>query len=155
MPTLVIVDMQPGFPASQHKRLMNNVIKQVLEAKKKRWGILVVEFRGAGKTNELIIDAIGRYGKYALTTKGSCDGSVEIVRVCNRRRFSTRSFYVCGVYTRECVKETCVGLASKSFAPDVFVLKGCCRNSYTKADTNWHTSWIRDYPDLKRNLKRK
>ena len=97
--TLCIIDVQVPFHAAGRKSLLDNVVRLVKNAKRRRAGIVLVEFEGFGSTHIAIQQAIGSYEKCITTIKSDCDGSEEIIDACCKRGFNTRKIVICGVET--------------------------------------------------------
>ena len=95
--TLCIIDVQVPFHAAGRESLLDNVVRLVKNAKRRRAGIVLVEFEGFGSTHIAIQQAIGSYERCITTIKSDCDGSEEIIDACRERGFNTRKIIICGV----------------------------------------------------------
>jgi nicotinamidase-related amidase len=108
--TLCVIDVQVPFHAAGRKSLLDNIVRLVKNAKRRKAGIVLVEFEGFGSTHIAIQQAIGSYERCITTIKSDCDGSGEIIDACRRKGFYTGKIIVCGVETNNCVLATIDGL---------------------------------------------
>ena len=108
--TLCVIDVQVPFHAAGRKSLLDNIVRLVKNAKRRKAGIVLVEFEGFGSTHIAIQQAIGSYERCITTIKSDCDGSEEIIDACRERGFNTRKIIICGVETNNCVMATLDGL---------------------------------------------
>lgn len=124
--TLVVVDMQPIFPAARKPDVVVGVTKQVLHAMQNNWSIIFLEYKGSGPTHEGLLKLTKGYDRKARIRKTKDDGSQAIVRTLKRRRdFSEENFVVCGVNIDCCVWDTVSGLLNKLPA-HIRVVKDAC-----------------------------
>lgn len=117
--TLLIIDMQIGFATANEERVIENVCEEVYLAKKRGAGILVVEYRGFGKTIARITDTIGNYVRQGRTTKVEDDGSKQVFNAARRLDFDMSRWRVCGVNIAYCVSKTVQGL--HTLIPDTHI----------------------------------
>lgn len=115
---LVVIDMQPKFPASLDDATIAGVIKEIGKARRSGNPIIVLEYadRGYGlvqeRTHPLIQLALAGYDKVSTATKNADDGSWEVLSVQEEKGWETRNYRLCGVNTRYCVRETALGLGA-------------------------------------------
>lgn len=146
---LVVIDMQPHFPAT--RRVLKPVISEVQRAMKHEVPILIVELHNGhddfGITHEKITEVVEGYPHVRLVHKAYNDGSSEVRKALSQQwgLGEETSLEVCGVNTEFCVKETVQGLQRKGFA-DITVLANACAGSY--GHTNQIYDWRRS-PDIK------
>lgn len=81
--TLVVVDMQTLFPATQLESTMDSVEKLLQLALRKGWGIVLLEHVGYGSTDERLLRALASHGSNllehcAIATKPIWDGSIQV-----------------------------------------------------------------------------
>jgi len=126
MSTLIIIDMQPEFGASQNPIVLRNVYREIRAAKKRNAGILVVEFVGVGKTDKRIMDKLHGYGRWRTIRKRNCDGSDEILRALWRFRFNKESLRITGVNTDQCVAQTVNSLSDILQDSDIALVVDAC-----------------------------
>jgi nicotinamidase-related amidase len=142
--TLVVVDMQPEFDAANVPDVIVGVTKQILEAKKKRWPIVIVEYLpkdDIGETHGGLLSLLKGYNKKARIGKVDDDGSLEIVRALRRRKFTEKTLRVCGVNTDCCVAATVLGLLDR-IEGEVEVVKDAC-----EWDNNFQYDWRQFFKD--------
>ena len=137
---LVIIDMQPSFPACYHKPTIKKIREEIREAKKANAAIIVVEMKNAGTTISEVMDLVGDYEKSVLVEKADTSGASEILDVIRRNDFLHRNrFRVTGVYTDVCVADTVNRLAKFEDLELEVLVEGC--NSDVPAYPNRHTMY--------------
>ena len=131
--TLMVVDMQVGFPAV-HK-IASKVKKEIKIAKQLRNPIIFFEVnkKHNGETLPSLWRAVKDYSHVCWLHKDRDDGSdVAFRHFETAPQFKTGHYLVCGVNTEYCVLKTAQGMA-KRLRPDssdkVVVLSGCCNSS--------------------------
>lgn len=126
--TLLIVDMQVGFPTSNDKRTITNCRQLIIKAKKSKANIIYLTFENYGKVLDVLQKAVKSYEKKYFVTKTENNGAIEVNELIakNKDKFGQRIF-VCGVNYNFCVKETARGLAMLSYR--IKVLKEACNCS--------------------------
>jgi nicotinamidase-related amidase len=133
--TLVVIDMQPYFSASQNESTIGAVERQILRAIACRRPILIVEYEDCGETDRRLMRHLeGKYELYQVVPKRSTDGSQEVARACRWMGFPRQHFQVCGVNTDACVRATVSGLAYRLPGALVEVIKEACN---TEGLPNW------------------
>src|SRR2546428_523598 len=94
--TLVVVDMQPGFSSSLDPATLAAVEREILAAMRLRNPIVLLEYRSYDETNKVLTAHLtGRYDLFATKTKGTDDGSKEVLQACKEKGFTTQLFRVC------------------------------------------------------------
>ena len=135
MRCLVIVDMQPCFHAANNTTLIDNVINRVIEAKRAKMAIVVLEYcsnypeirvgrhtrmvigqRKDRHTHKEIKRAIGNYPLAVRVLKAEDGGGRNVMEVCGKRGWDVNEFFVCGVNASACVNDTTEELAADSNA---------------------------------------
>lgn len=142
MATLIIVDMQPYFGGSQEPWLIKNVCREIREAKKRKDGIVVLQFDGCGRTDKRIIKTIGLYSHKAIKWKYDCDGSSIVISTMRKLKLEMGSLRVVGVYTNACVKDTVLGLSNALPKSEIVLVADAC-NHETRTNRNHGRSGIR------------
>lgn len=118
--TLVIVDMQPGLPASNEDWLKGAVYQEIMTARAEDWGIVILEYihhsppRFMGDTYQYLVSAAaGNCDMFAMRAKGTLDGSERVVHAVAEKLMPTARFRVCGVNVHACIQETVLGLCER------------------------------------------
>ena len=142
--TLVIVDMQPYFEASNCKRTQDEIIRLIDEAKKNDDYIIILEYaldeEWGDRTHDSIINAIGMYDKCFTGLKEDDDGSDVVDDIVTSHCLKTNDMIVCGVNAHACVKSTALGLSNRY--QSVTVVGKACNDPY-KDPFRWATAWKR------------
>ena len=144
--TLIIIDMQPVFEASQKDWMIENVRREIKRAKRRAHAIVVVRYRGSATTETLpalqvdnrILGEIGTYPHVGYVTKNRGDGSKEILRVLRGRPFPTGDLIVVGVNTDCCVAETVNSLAHKLPQSNIWIVADACNTDQSCASGRSH-----------------
>jgi len=133
--TLVIVDMQPVFPASKIESVKEGVLREVRLAKRRGDAVVVVEFAGYNNTHNSIMQEIYKCKlDLAIVKKCQNDGSAEVIQACRKHYFSCKRFRVCGVNRTACVQDTAEGLAEDEPHSKVEVVWDATADSYDCVD---------------------
>lgn len=123
--TLLIVDMQPEFSATaDDKRTIRNIKREIINAKRRKDTIVLLEYVGCGQTFREIIWYIGQY-PYIKFRKYNDDGS-NVARMLRRKKLPHAHFRVCGVNTSYCVFETVNSLAHKNSTKTIKLVLNAC-----------------------------
>ena len=127
MQTLVIIDMQPGFRASEHKHTQRAIIESVFEARLAKTPIIIVEYntKYRGHTLDCILEAIGEYEQVHFVSKEQTDGGDEVEEVLKEQGLKGSQILVCGIELACCVEATITTLVRK-FREKVTLLKRAC-----------------------------
>lgn len=139
--TLIVVDMQPSFTAANEPSTIVGVTREILEAKRRKFGIVFLEYKPIdeiGRTHEGFSSLVKGYRHKARVTKDDNDGSLEVVKVLRRRGFSNRTLRVCGVNVDCCVFDTVNGLLHRLEKVQIQVVKDACGSEWSK-DFDWRT----------------
>ncbi len=139
--TLIVVDMQPSFTAANKPSIIVGVTREILEAKRRNWGIIFLEYKPTdemGRTHEGFSSLIRGYRHKARVTKNDDDGSLEVVKAIRRREFGKRTLRVCGVNVDCCVFDTVNGLLDRLEQVQIQVVKDACGSEWNK-DFDWRT----------------
>ncbi len=145
-PVLVVMDMQPGFPASQDAITQWFVKQEVTRAREEGRSIIIVEYdpHEMGETYDSIKSLIEGYDLAKIISKSGDDGSSEILKLCEAKGFSTQSFRMCGVNSDACLLESIQGLAEKLPQCRITVVQDAC-NCLTGKNND---VWYEDYPAI-------
>ena len=136
-PTIVVVDMQPYFPASRKKLTVAAVAGLLSLGISRNWPIVVVEMENCGHTNLNLLQLVEQYPLAALNVeKIDLSGAKKIDEVCQARRFPRNRFLVCGVNTMACVCETVRGLNDLLPEARIDLVEAACNDS---CDNTWMT----------------
>jgi len=118
--TLVIVDMQPGLPASNEDWLKGAVHQEIMTARSEDYGIVILEYmhhsppRSLGDTYQYLVSAAaGNCDVFAMRVKATLDGSERVVDAVAEKLMPTQRFRVCGVNVHGCIQATVLGLAAR------------------------------------------
>ncbi len=141
--TLVVVDMQPDFEASNNPATIANVKREIIEAKAKQMPILFLEVpyfspldeRGLRHTHQELTQLVKFYPnttRYPIEKLRS-DGSYQVLWACEQNHYTNSHFRICGVNTNICVYETAVGLSQNGV---VEVIKNACNTTTPMYDFN-------------------
>jgi nicotinamidase-related amidase len=127
--TLVIVDMQDGFPSAHKKEVQEECIQLVKYFIRNNLPIIVLEYEGAyyGKTFECISKLYKRYPYVKILKKRKDNGSDQVHRFMRREHWGITKrdeIVICGVNIGACVYETTWGLLKKGY--NVKVVKKAC-----------------------------
>ena len=132
--TLIVVDMQEDFEASNEPAVVAGVCNQIFLAKQRRSGIVFLEYAGSERTHPGLLELVKGYPFVARAWKSNDDGSMEALREIRKRGFNESRLRVCGVNACYCVKDTAYGLLGRSNAI-VEIAAGAC--SCTCSDNCW------------------
>ena len=135
--TLIIIDMQPGFPLSCSVR--RGVEAEILKAIACGWAVVIVEFAtdAAGNTHASLLKLLDGYVHYTLVYKTKEDGSDVVLEALQRLTYPTQLLRICGVMTDICVQQTAAGLATALPAARIEVVKSACTTAIQPYD--WST----------------
>lgn len=128
--TLVIIDMQAQFRASEDKRTINNCKKQIRTAIKDRAAIIFVEFNGFGPTLPELTKLTEKYNRSFHITKSYDDGSRQLKNFLLTHRVSKKNLKFCGVNTNACVLSTVYGTHLKLRDSNLTVIADACNSTY-------------------------
>ncbi len=140
--TLVVVDMQNFFvKGCLNPRLVANVMKEVLAAKRKGWAIVLLEcepWRNGETITPVaqLLEGSSNYVRMRRKSKDAEDGSEEVIETCRANGFSLTNFRVVGVYSDCCVEQTAVSLVEKLEGAFVRVVKRACSTDFEEK-TGW------------------
>lgn len=104
--TLVVIDMQVTFTSSTNPTASINVAREIEKAKRRKAGIVFVEFAGCEPTHEIYKEMVKGYKKTIITTKTCADGSSEIIDAISKKQFNLNKLRICGVNSCYCVFKT-------------------------------------------------
>ena len=105
---LCVIDVQEKFSAA--KKVVSEVVHQIKLARKRKAGVLIVEY-GNDPSYEEVYDALKGYKDWMVVKKDSDDGSMEVMHAMDKHpRFRGMKVRVCGVNACACVKATAIGL---------------------------------------------
>ena len=113
MPTLLIIDLQEGFNPDPYA--IKNTVKHLVQAIFNHWGVVVMEFKGHGKTHKSILRAIKHYPDAHFATKYDDGGAEEFLEVAIKNQLPLDEIYVAGVNRGYCVLETVKTLMAKKY----------------------------------------
>lgn len=128
--TLIIIDVQYGYSAAEEGPHLDHIIKQINEAKRNNAAILIVNYKGIGKSIGCVWDAAHDHVYYDDILKSDNNGSDEIIRAFKRNKYMNRTnIKIGGVYTELCLTETVNGLSKKLTKSNIEVLTKCCNGN--------------------------
>ena len=137
--TLVVVDMQPDFPASNNPATLRAVEREVRKAIKHRLPVVVLEIPyfspldedGLKPTHRSIMRLLTGYDHYRVVQKRWSDGSSHVILTCEDSKYMKHRFRICGVNTDACVLETVLGLAKRLPKCKIRVIKNACNTVFS------------------------
>ena len=135
MNALLIIDMQEFFTASKKQRTINECVKLIQEAKKKRQHIILVEYTSFGNTLSQLTNMLSKYGKLHKIEKATDDGGDNVHRYILKEKLNISSFTVCGVNSDACVRETSERLAELGY--NIVIVKSACNTTLHWCGKNW------------------
>lgn len=135
--TLIVIDMQPGFPLSCSVR--RDVEAEILKAIACGWAVVIVEFdtEAAGDTHESLVKLLDGYVHHKLVKKTREDGSDVVLEALQGLAYPTQLLRICGVMTDICVQQTAVGLAVALPTARIEIVKSACTTAIQPYD--WST----------------
>jgi hypothetical protein len=140
--TLVIVDMQTGFPASQDKRTIEGVMAEIRQAKACNASIIFIESDPGqyGKIDERLLSLVRDYNSDLWTLERKayrCDlywsassGGLQVAEACEVFEFPTNRFRICGVHTHICVFFTAMELNRILPHAQLEIVARACNDGY-------------------------
>lgn len=131
--TLVIIDMQEDFPASN--RVLKDVLREVEIALLNGWAIVVLEYHNQGPTHPEIMRSVKQSSRHAVETKYKDDGGREVHNACKKYGFPTGRLRVCGVNTHACVNATVWSLCRFFRRSLILIVRKACAHGDRK--NNW------------------
>jgi nicotinamidase-related amidase len=153
---LVIIDMQPTFEASQEPWLIENVKREIRQAKKRKEPILLVRYHGGSQDRRKdwqidprLLRTIGTYTKVFPVIKHRADGSQKIIGLLNRKRLPKKNIKVVGVNTDACVASTVNSLAERMPLSSIWVVADAC---HTDVGTSRYSG--RAHISRRKNIRR-
>ncbi len=136
--TLVIVDMQPGFSASNDERTILAVLDEIRRAIKHGAAIIVIESdrKKYGSTHAVLLELLASYDsdRWSIETKfwrhndqySPHSGALQVDEACEVFGFPTERFRVCGVNTDICVFFTAMELAKQYALSKLEIVMRAC-----------------------------
>jgi len=136
---LVVIDMQPGYPASQDAVTQWFVKQEILRQSERNLPVLLVEFDAheMGETFESIRCLVESYEHGHIIDKRSSNGSAEILSACRRLQLPSEAFRICGVNSDACVLETVQGLLSAHSTCLITLPQDACNCLTGKSNSIW------------------
>jgi len=132
---LVVVDMQPGFPASENQELVDDICNLATDYMDSDAFIIVLEFVENpynldnslyGRTLDDIKDHIGDYNRVAYFGKDDNNGADYIQHVLVDVKDRIGLIEVVGINKDACVVQTAVGIAANNPDLQVDILEEYC-----------------------------
>jgi hypothetical protein len=136
--TLIVIDMQPLFVASNNKRLLRNCTKEIENTMTAKQAVILVEYLGYGSTHQCLLEMLVGYSRFQLITKDNDDGSDEVINCVKINKLKS-PFRICGVNLDWCVKQTATSLAKKLPRRKVHVVQTACAPINKKYNWNQFT----------------
>jgi nicotinamidase-related amidase len=146
--TRIIIDMQAAFIAANRPNVVIGVTREIIAAMRERAPIILVEYRGSGKTHKGFLDLLKGYDKFAKIGKNTDGGSKEVLAAIVRRNFPYKYLRIGGVNTNACVQATVRGLVHSTLLRKsrIELVKAAC------GDGNERYDW-RKFPVVGSNFK--
>jgi len=126
MYTLVVVDMQPNFSASNGRRVRKNCLREIKRAMKDGAHIIFLEYIGHGVTLPELMKPVNDYQYYCVKSKSDDDGSAEVQEAVFEKGFMIGRFRMIGINTDWCVRATAAGLRNRFPNSFVEVVEDAC-----------------------------
>ncbi|MBS2011134.1 MAG: isochorismatase family protein [Cyanobacteria bacterium SZAS TMP-1] len=144
-PVLVIMDMQPGFPAAQDALTIYAVAEQIRQAREHNLGIIVVEYdpHECGSTLPQIMEHLRGYDRAHVISKGTDDGSAEIFDATIENGLWPESYIICGVNSDACILKTVAGLVARVPSTRITLVQDACNAENGKDCAVWHDTYPR------------
>lgn len=144
MPTLLVIDMQPHFDASQRKWLIRNVSAEIRAAMKAEHRIVFLEYTHTPKhpgvaaknaTDRRLIKLVADYADALVIHKQEDDGSAEVAKLLesldgNYPGAIREEIRVVGVNTCACVAKTVNGMAKIMPKASIVVVGKACNQGW-------------------------
>ena len=125
------IDVQFEFEASRSQFLQDNIIKQILRARKRGDLIIFLEYKGDGPTIPRIMEAVEGYEHFYVGTKTSDCGAKLVGDLIEELGISlVKNIRVCGVRTESCVFNTIYGLSLSPMFLKIFILGNACNSGH-------------------------
>lgn len=126
--SLIIIDMQPHFSASNDFNVIDACKAEIKKAIDARASIIFVEYMGAGATNPSLVSLTDLYKKTFLVRKDDDSGATEVTRVIKQNNLAHKNIVVCGVNTDACVLETVAGLTIRFKKSKFKIISEACNS---------------------------
>ncbi len=135
--TLVVIDMQQGFPAARDAVLQQNVYQEICAAKASGCAIVFLEFVSVypdyGTTFRMLAELVNGYARSTVVTKSDDDGSKQVIEACHQGSYTMKKFRLVGVNIDMCVLATAKGLVAELPQGRVVVVKEACNSMLSPA----------------------
>ncbi|MBY0359160.1 MAG: cysteine hydrolase [Candidatus Obscuribacterales bacterium] len=143
--TLVVVDMQPHFVASNNRLTQSYVAIEIERAKANGMAIVFLEIPylspldevGYKPTHQSLLKLVRGYDKAKVWTK-SDNGGQRLLDACQHHGFTKKRFRICGVNTELCVLSLVRDLLVKSPSSKLKVVARACNTCYPQKDPFAH-----------------
>jgi len=143
MNPLIIIDMQSEYEITESKPLLNNIIKHIQRAIKRKNPVIIVELRDMGLTKPEIMNALSGYSNYETVIKDKEDGSKEIQNILLKRWDIQKCLVnVCGIFSDDCIAYTVRGLIDKGFSVNV-IEEACASSQNDHESAMWSLNKLR------------
>jgi len=149
MSTLVVVDMQTRYGASQHDWLIENVSREIRAAMDRSHAIVFLEYMSGhaddmsgavamvDATDRRLTELVGRYAKAIVAHKPGKDGSGQVAAVAawmndqhsDRGHRYDDEIRVVGVQTGVCVAATVNGLSARMPDTRIILVGDACNDA--------------------------
>lgn len=145
---LVVIDMQPGYPAALAAVTQWFVKQEIQKQMEQNLPVILVEFDAheMGETLQSLRELLAGYKRLKVVSKSQNDGSTEVIAACRILTGYDTPFRlrVCGVNSDACVLETVQGLSEKLPLTSIVVPQDAC-NCLTGKEND---VWVEDFPAL-------
>lgn len=134
------IDLQKIFLGGDQGECFPTVVKtaqaEALRARRYKYGAILLECKGYGRTVSPIYELLHDYDKLALPIKEEMDGGREVLAAILDNKYDPDIIRVCGVNTDQCVFHTVQTIHRLSYKSDIILLKDGCgtNNNYNKND---------------------
>jgi nicotinamidase-related amidase len=120
--------MQPEYGVSQTWWMIHNVCKEIRQAKKAQYPILLVKMIGSGRIDTRILNEVEDYFELYFVKKRDCDGHQEVMKAMKKAGLELDRLRVCGVETDACVADTVEGLSRALPRTTIELVKSACNH---------------------------
>lgn len=132
--TLLVIDMQSEFQASNNRTTISACIVQIKEAIKNDCPIIFAEFVGFGPTHKRLTNLVKNY-KHTYTILKNRESAAPEFELALIHFKCPKNIRVCGVNTDQCVLSTVKDLSSTHFlVREIEIVKDAC-NTDTETGT--------------------
>ena len=129
---LCVIDVQEKFSAA--KFVVPEVVHQINLARKRKAGVLIVEY-GNDPSYEEVYNALKGYKDWMVVKKDDDDGSMEIMHAMDKNPiYRGHKVRVCGVNACACVQATAIGLHDSGLFSKIEIAEAATNCTHGNSD---------------------